>query len=415
MPPFRQRNSYLWLSQYSFRILFAALLFITVFINKSFGEANAVNGEKLFKQYCTQCHKAAPFDTKLVGPALKDVHKRESEEWLIKWIRNNAALRASGDKHAVDIYNEYGHNEMPQFTSFTDDDIKSIIAYIANPPVIADKGPEGPNPPSTESPSIWLYIVVIVLLVIIIMVFRANKALKRMALAKEGYVIPEEIPWSQRLRTRNAYFLYGLILVFLVGWTLTSSAIRLSHSKDYQPEQPIAFPHDLHAGIAQINCLYCHAGAEKSKVAGIPPVSTCMNCHKGIQAGQSPEGTAEIQKIYAAYDNNKPIQWTKIHNLPDHVYFNHSQHVSVGKIACQTCHGPIQEMEQVYQFSSLSMGWCINCHRETGVQFTQNKFYSMYSEMQEKFHKDSLMNPNDTTLKITEAMMGGTECQKCHY
>src|ERR1043165_2495275 len=198
--------------------------------------------------------------------------------------------------------------------------------------------------------------------------------------------------------------------------TMTDSAIRLGHSKNYQPTQPIAFPHSLHAGIAQINCLYCHAGAEKSKTAGIPPVSTCMNCHKGIQAGQTDAGTAEIQKIYAAYNNYKPIQWIKIHNLPDHVYFNHSQHVAVGKIACQTCHGPVQEMDQVYQFESLSMGWCINCHRQTQVQFASNGFYSMYAGMQEQLKKDSVMYPYDSTkLKMTEARMGGTECQRCHY
>jgi hypothetical protein len=325
-------------------------------------------------------------------------------------------LRASGDKDALAIYNEYGHNEMPQFTSFSDDDIKSILAYIANPPAApSTSGPAAGQPGAAgQQSSVWLYLVVVALIVIVIMLLRANKALKRISLERDGHFVPEEIPWSGKLRSTKAYFLYGLIIVFILGWTFTSSAIRLGHSKDYSPVQPIAFPHSLHAGIAQINCLYCHAGAEKSKVAGIPPISTCMNCHKGIQAGQTPEGTAEIQKIYAAYNNNKPVQWTKIHNLPDHVYFNHSQHVAVGKLQCQTCHGPVQEMDQVYQFASLSMGWCINCHRQTGVQFAQNGYYSMYTDLHNQFKKDSLMNPMDT-LKITEAMMGGTECQKCHY
>lgn len=403
--------------RFYFQVLLASFLLTSLFSAKLFADVNAIAGEKLYKQYCTQCHRPAPFEAKLVGPPLKDVHKKQSEEWLIKWIRNNAALRASNDKDALAIFNEYGHNEMPQFTSFTDDEIKSILAYIANPPApVAVVVTDGQNPETNGSTSVWLYLVVIALLVIIIMLLRANKALKRMGLELDGQPVPAEIPLGRLLRSTKAYFLYGLIIAFISGWTLTSSAIRLQHSKNYQPKQPIAFPHSVHAGIGQINCLYCHSGAEKSKVAGIPPVSTCMNCHKGIQAGQSDAGTAEIQKIYAAYNSNKPIQWVKIHNLPDHVYFNHSQHVTVGKITCQTCHGPVQEMDEVYQFASLSMGWCINCHRQTQVQFSQNGFYSMYAGMQEQLKKDSVMYPNDSSkLKMTEAMMGGTDCQRCHY
>jgi len=374
-------------------------------------EVSAVNGEKIFKQYCTSCHKPAPFDQKLVGPPLKDVEKKMSEDWLMKWIRNNAALRASGDKDALAIWNEYGKNEMPTFTSFSDDDIKSILAYIAAPPAAATAqqpaaGPAGAT--ATEQPSIWLYFVLVALLLIFIMLWRANQTLRRMSLEKEGQPVPEPVSWRKIFFGRKSWFLYGLIIVFLMGWTITDSAIRLGHSKDYSPQQPIKFPHDLHAGTLQINCLYCHAGAERSKTAGIPPVSTCMNCHKGIQAGETPEGTAEIQKIYAAYENNKPIQWIKIHNLPDHVFFSHAQHVAVGKIQCQTCHGPVEQMKQVYQYASLSMGWCINCHRQTNVQFMDNNYYTMFTDLHAKAEKD-------TSFHVTEAMAGGTECQKCHY
>ncbi|HYV91112.1 MAG TPA: c-type cytochrome [Chitinophagales bacterium] len=410
------RLSFPRLHQFYSRIVLVFIFSTIIFSVKSFADANPANGKKLFKQYCTQCHKDAPFDKALVGPPLADIQKKQSEEWLIQWIRNNAALRGTGDKAALAIWNEYHKTDMPQFASFTDDDIKSILGYIANP--IVDGGGNNKQPLNhvPEGPSVWLYLVVIALIVIIIMLLRANKALKRMSLERAGQPIPEEVPWTKRLRSTKAIFLYALILVFLLGWTMTDSAIRLGHSKNYQPVQPIAFSHKLHAGINQINCLYCHAGAEKSKTAGIPPVSTCMNCHKGVQAGQSDAGTAEIQKIYAAYNNNKPLQWIKIHNLPDHVYFNHSQHVVVGKVACQTCHGPVQEMNQVYQFASLSMGWCINCHRQTEVQFSKNGFYSMYAGLQEQLKKDSVLYPGDSTkLKMTEARMGGTECQRCHY
>ncbi|MFI5135420.1 MAG: c-type cytochrome [Chitinophagales bacterium] len=387
-----------------------SLLIICSSVFSSRADVNAVNGEKIFKQYCTSCHKPAPFDTKLVGPPLKDIQKVQTEEWLMKWIRNNAALRASGDKAAIDIWTQYGKNEMPTFTSFSDDDIKSILAYIAAPPAApsAQQPASGPAGATSTQSSTWLYIVLVALLLIVIMLMRANKALKHIALEKEGQPIPEEVSWRKRLFSKKAWLLYGLIIVFLTGWTITDSAIRLGHSKDYSPQQPIKFPHDLHAGTLQINCLYCHAGAEKSKTAGIPPVSTCMNCHKAIQAGETPEGTAEIQKIYSAYENNKPIQWIKIHNLPDHVFFSHAQHVAVGKIQCQTCHGPVQDMKQVYQYASLSMGWCVNCHRQTQVQFQDNNYYTMFTDLHARAEKD-------TSFHVTEAMAGGTECQKCHY
>jgi len=140
--------------------------------------------------------------------------------------------------------------------------------------------------------------------------------------------------------------------------------------------------------------------------------------------GTQVNGTAEIQKLYSyagwnpdtkKYDKpGKQIEWVKIHNLPDHVYFNHSQHVKVGKQNCQTCHGNIQEMPEVYQFTDLSMGWCINCHRESKVNFYDkttgegNKFYSIY----EKFHNDIKSGKLDS---VTVEKIGGTECQKCHY
>jgi Cytochrome c7 and related cytochrome c len=210
----------------------------------------------------------------------------------------------------------------------------------------------------------------------------------------------------------------------------------LGRSKDYQPEQPIYYSHKVHAGINQINCLYCHGGAEQGKHANIPSVNVCMNCHTAIneykgepmirEDGSTVNGTAEIQKLYKAagynpetgtYDkqaNARPIEWVRIHNLPDHVYFNHSQHVKAGKVQCQTCHGEITEMGEVKQVSDLSMGWCINCHRESKVNFfdadkkTGNKFYSIYN----KFHEDLKSGKMDS---VTVSDIGGTECQKCHY
>ena len=228
-------------------------------------------------------------------------------------------------------------------------------------------------------------------------------------------------------------------MIFFVvgGYYLAKGAINLGRDKGYMPEQPIYYSHKVHAGINQISCLYCHGSAMESKHAAIPSVNTCMNCHKAISTyekgpklytedGVEIDGTAEIEKLYkyAGFDparpndwdpaKAKPVEWIKIHNLPDHVYFNHSQHVKAGNVQCQTCHGPIQDMDVVSQFSELSMGWCVNCHRETKVDFynagdsTGNKFYSIY----EKFHNDLASGKMDS---VTVSDIGGTECQKCHY
>ena len=186
--------------------------------------------------------------------------------------------------------------------------------------------------------------------------------------------------------------------------------------KGYAPEQPIAYSHKLHAGINGIDCNYCHHSARHGKSAAIPSANVCMNCHTYINEG--PSGKAEIQKIYDAvgFDpekgryiegyEQKPIKWVRIHNLPDLAYFNHSQHVVAGGLECQECHGPIEEMEVVEQHSELTMGWCINCHRETEVKVADNDYYE---EMHAKFKEN---HPGET---FNVEAIGGLECGKCHY
>ena len=218
---------------------------------------------------------------------------------------------------------------------------------------------------------------------------------------------------------------------------MVNGAINMGRQQNYQPRQPIFYSHAVHVGINEVNCLYCHAGAEKSRQAMIPSPNICMNCHKQISEytgdkdhplytaeGQHIDGTAEIHKLYEyagwdpvkkAYNRDangnilaKPIAWTKIHNLPDHVYFNHSQHVKVGQIQCQRCHGPIQEMDEVYQFAPLSMGWCVNCHRQTQVQFANNDYYTIF----QKYHQEIKEGKRNG---VTVEDIGGLECQRCHY
>jgi len=170
----------------------------------------------------------------------------------------------------------------------------------------------------------------------------------------------------------------------------------------YQPEQPIAFSHAVHAGQFEIDCNYCHTGVRKSASANIPSANICMNCHGQIVKGTN-TGTAEIEKIYAAVENNQPIEWVRIHNLPDLAYFNHAQHVEVGEIECQTCHGEIQEMEVVQQHALLTMGWCIDCHRTTEINSKGNAYY------------DKLVELHDSPDPMTVEDIGGLECAKCHY
>lgn len=139
-------------------------------------------------------------------------------------------------------------------------------------------------------------------------------------------------------------------------------------NQGYQPVQPIAYSHALHAGELKMDCLYCHFGAEKSRHAGVPPVNVCMNCHEKVRA-DSPE----IRKLAAAVGSGRPIEWVKVNRLPDFATFSHARHVAGGKLACQTCHGPVETMTRVRQAETLSMGWCLGCHRGAGGPMNPDK------------------------------------------
>ncbi|WP_298736845.1 c-type cytochrome [uncultured Chitinophaga sp.] len=391
--------------------------------------ADPNKGKTLFQQNCASCHNV---HKKVTGPALKDVESRWADKKLLhQWIHNSAAVLATGDQYANNLYKEYNNQAMPAFPSFSDADIEDILAFIA---VESTKGPGGPKtdagPQGAASAegsdnSLLFGIITLILAIVALILMQINSNLNKLAADKDGVATPEPVPFYRN----KAYIALAIVVLFIVGGYFTiNGAIGLGRQQNYMPEQPIHYSHKVHAGINQINCLYCHAGAEKSKHAMIPSENICMNCHKSISTYSGPDlftaegkkinGTAEIQKLYdyVGWDADqqkytkpgKPIEWTKIHNLPDHVYFNHSQHVVAGKQQCQTCHGAIQDMDEVHQFADLSMGWCINCHRTTKVQFADNKYYSIF----EKFHQDVKAGRIDS---VTVEMVGGTECQKCHY
>lgn len=192
-----------------------------------------------------------------------------------------------------------------------------------------------------------------------------------------------------------------------ITWVLVEDAIAIGHSKGYSPDQPVKFSHAVHAGQNKTDCIYCHNYAPYSKVSGIPSGNVCMNCHLIVRNGKR-SGMFEIAKVVEGYERGEPIEWIKVHNLPDHVYYNHSQHVNAGGLQCQECHGPVEEMDRIVQIRNLSMGWCVNCHRTRNVNFNENEFYSKYEMLAERVR-------NGEIDSVLVDMQGGNDCMKCHY
>jgi cytochrome c551/c552 len=386
-----------------------AVLFLTFFVSKfSFA---AVDGEAIFKNNCSSCHK---INEDMTGPALKDIEKRRDRAWIYKWVHNSSAVVASGDKYAVDLFNKWSKTQMTQFPNLKEEEIDGILEYIKTykAPVKVDNASAGGGAAKDEnSDSLYfLALLFVIFLVVYLLIGKVNRNLINLVNEKQEGVLPKPIPLFKNRRMIG--FILILIVIF-IGYRAADSAVDMGRSQGYMPTQPIKYSHKLHAGAVEnggmaIDCKYCHVGVEKGKQAGIPTVNICMNCHKAVGETVNGTGKEEIQKIRDAYTTGKPVEWIRIHNLPDHVYFNHAQHVKAGGLECQTCHGQIQEMEVVAQNQPLSMSWCINCHRETKVLFNENKYYGMY----EKLHKQM---DNGEIKGVTEAMMGGLECQKCHY
>jgi len=401
-------------------------LFFFVFLISSREKLFAADGEALFKANCASCHK--PLD-EYVGPALKGAREREpSKDWVYKWVANTTSM-VNSDPYAEKLKAAHGNVVMTAFPDLKKEDIDAILTWANNyqPPAAAPGTPAG----QPESDNSLLYgLLTLILAVIGFVLLQVNSNLKKLTDEKDGLKSPVPVPFYRN----KAYLLLGIIILFIFGgYFLVEGAMGLGRMQGYQPVQPIYYSHKVHAGTNQISCLYCHSGAQDSKHANIPSVNVCMNCHKAIkdyggepitrEDGTPVNANAEIQKLYKyagwnpesqTYDKaGSPIEWVRIHNLPDFVYFNHSQHVKVGQVHCQTCHGEIQKMGEVKQFADLSMGWCVNCHRTTNVQFNDdqghgNKFYSIY----EKFHDDIKNHKYDS---ITVEKIGGTECMKCHY
>jgi mono/diheme cytochrome c family protein len=406
---------------------------------------DVAKGKALFKVNCAACHN---LKKRMTGPNLYKVEERLAEEegldreWLYAWIKNSPAMIKSGDPYAVRIYNEYNQAAMTAFPTLSNEDIDNILAYTAAPPVVTPPPPPGDSvavQSSGISNELILGALAMVFGMLVFMLFAVNKTLKRVMEANGLETVKEELS-EKRLPIWKAFaknqFLVLCSVIFLLlasGYFAYGWMMQVGVDQGYAPIQPIHYSHKIHAGDNRIECKYCHSSARKSKHSGIPSLNVCMNCHKSIYeytgtAGELPSQedlangytnefyTGEIKKLYAAVGwdeenqkytgKTKPVEWVRIHNLPDFAYFNHSQHVEVGKIECQTCHGPVEEMEIMEQYSSLTMGWCINCHRETNVQVKGNPYYEkIHAELSKKYGVENL----------TAAQMGGLECGKCHY
>ena len=385
---------------------------------------NIKAGKKLFNANCAACHK---LNKRAVGPALKGVSAKYDKEWLYSWIKNSTAMVKSGDAQAVAIYEEYNKSVMTSFPQLSNEDIDNIIAYTdftPPAPVAAVGVPSAQTVNSSVgvSNTIILLALALVFIILVIMLFLVQRTLLRIA-KLSGVEIKVEKK-SKRTPIWMAFIQNQFLVMTSVILLLLSSAyfvygyfMQVGVDQGYMPVQPIHYSHKIHAGANQIECKYCHSSARVSKHSGIPSLNVCMNCHRNIAEYNGEEDlengytkdfyTKEIKKLYAAVGwdeenqrytgETQPVKWVRIHNLPDFVYFNHAQHVQVGEIECQKCHGPVEEMEIMYQYSPLTMGWCINCHRETDVNLKDNEYYDkIHQELSKKYGVE----------KLTVAQMG---------
>ncbi|WP_309642461.1 c-type cytochrome [Flavobacterium sp.] len=396
------------------------------------GGGDAVKGKELFNTNCAACHK---LDAKSTGPALRGVSGKHDMAWIYKWVHNSSEMIKSGDAAAVKLFAENNNAVMTAFPQLSEADIDNIIAYTSEPkapPVEVLPGKEaaggGGNSTGGISNELILFALAIVMLMLVVMLVLVNRVLTRIAKANGIEVADKEATtpiWKAFARNQFLVLVTSIFLILASGYFVYGYLMQIGVDQNYEPIQPIHYSHRIHAGSNGINCKYCHSAARVSKNAGIPSLNVCMNCHKNIAEVSDTTATpdhskafydGEIKKLYAAVGwdqttqkytgKTQPVKWVRIHNLPDFVYFNHSQHVTVAGIECQTCHGPVQTYEIQKQFAPLTMGWCIDCHRKTDVKMEGNEYYTkIHEELSKKYGVD----------KLTAAQMGGLECGKCHY
>lgn len=397
------------------------------------GAGDPAKGKELFNTLCAACHK---LDAKSTGPALRGVADRHDRAWIYKWVANSSAMIKAGDPAAVKLFAENNNAVMTPFPQLSSGDIDNIMAFTSQPlekPAVSAAGAPGAGGAdasgSSMSNNLVLAALVVVLGVLIVMLVLVKRTLTRISSANGIDVAKEPgvSVWKAYAKNQFLVLVTVILLMLASSYFLYGYLMQVGVDKGYEPIQPIHFSHKIHAGDNGIDCKYCHSSARVSKTSGIPSLNVCMNCHKNISEFQGDKDSTyvdhskefysgEIKKLYDAVGwdataqkytgKQKPVKWVRIHNLPDFVYFNHSQHVSVAGVECQTCHGPVETMEVMKQHAPLTMGWCINCHRTTDVKVEGNDYYKkIHDELAKKYG----------VVKLTAANMGGTECGKCHY
>lgn len=390
-----------------------------------------VKGKEIFNTNCAACHK---LDAKATGPALRGVGAKYDKAWIYKWVKNSSDLIKSGDAAAVKVFEANNKVPMTPFPQLSDGDIDNIIAYTMEAKAVAAAPVAGEKVPGTDanaggvSNDVILGALTLIMAILIVMLFLVNNVLRKVAAANGINVTPKEptLPiWKAFVKNQFLVLVTSIFLLLASGYFVYGYLMQVGVDQNYSPIQPIHFSHRIHAGSNGVNCNYCHSAARVGKTAGIPSLNVCMNCHKNISEVSDTTATAdfskgdydkEIAKLYKAVgwdkDNQKytgitqPVKWVRIHNLQSFVYFNHSQHVTVAGVECQTCHGPVQTYEIQKQFAPLTMKWCVDCHRKTEVKMEGNDYYTkIHEQLSKKYGVD----------KLTAAQMGGLECGKCHY
>ena len=409
------------------RILLVTLLFPYFGLSQ---EADIQEGKALVNTNCAACHQ---LNRKAVGPALRGVTEKYDREWLYSWIKNGTQMIKDGDPQAVAIWEEYNRAVMTNYPQFSNEQIDNILAYTnytppAPTPTVATA--QTVSQGSEISVNIILAVTIVIFTILIVMLFLVQRTLIKIANASGVKIEPEQkrsIRPLWKAVVENQFIMFVLVIGFLLSsaYFTYGYLMQIGIDQGYAPIQPIHYSHKIHAGANQIECKYCHSSARVSKHSGIPSLNVCMNCHEYIGEYNGEEDlengytkdfyTNEIKKLYNAVGwdeenqvytgNTQPVKWIRIHNLPDFVYFNHAQHAQVAQIECQTCHGPVEEMEILYQYSPLTMGWCIDCHRESNVDKDNEYYQKVHEELSKKYGVE----------KLTVAQLGGIECAKCHY
>ncbi len=417
------------------RLTFLVLLTLFISFSQSFAQADKAvvagadpavlaAGKALFEGNCKTCHAV---HSKKVGPALKDILKRRDITWVKKFVRNSEkVINVEKDPYAVALYKEYNGTSMTTFPTFKDEEIESIVAYIMDatvndiPKAVEVKVEPGQTAGAPKDDysdlililTIFTLILVAITLIVFITVIRKYLKDKEATLDEDDKEITNQ-KFGLGVIFKSKAFIVCICILFTCV-TVRSCWVGLMSvgvEQNYAPIQPIPFSHKLHAGNLKIDCGYCHTGVYRGKQANIPGVNICMNCHSQVKEGPSgANGTNAIATLRDHYQKNRPIQWVRVHNLPDLAYFNHSQHTVAGGLECKQCHGQIDSMEVVKQFSNLTMGWCINCHRETAVNGKDNAYYDRLL----KSHDDKVTaGIRKGDMKVEH--IGGLECSKCHY